>query len=464
MAAPHLRVNPTLVLLVVAALLGLYVWRFELGGEERREQAAAAERRLVAFEADDVTELWLPLEDDAQARLVREPGGEWRLAEPLDFAAEQRTVERALDALIGLESTARIEEPPEDLTPYGLGPGEGERVSASTGAGESVALRLGGDAPVGGLRYVWLGDEGPIVTVDSADAAALSHELINLRDRRVALAGIDQVTGFSLEVEGALVARAAREAGEWKILEPVAARADESRVRRLIQDAVLARALEFVDRPSSLAPYGLDRPEVAVGLALEDGGSSRIELARVDGTVYARGDTEDVVYAVPERVLDGMPRSFFDLRYKRLVSVAPSTVERIELGFPRDEQQFAFEKLEGRWMPLDPQLELEPLVVADLLYALEGLDASGLEPADADPLALGLEPARVRVTLTGAGRELGWLELGDPRPNAELPARSSESPRLWRVPGDLGEEVPLSVEKFWEGFARELAAEPNAPD
>ncbi len=138
-------------------------------------------------------------------------------------------------------------------------------------------------------------------------------------------------------------------------------------------------------------------------------------------------------------------------------------MERIELGFPRDPQQFAFEKLEGRWMPLDPQLELEPLVVADLLYALEGLDASGLEPEDADPTALGLEPARVRVTLTGAGRELGRLELGDPQPNAELPARSSESARLWRVPGDLGEEVPLGVEMFWDRFARPVAAEPNAP-
>ena len=49
-----MRVNTTLVLLVVALALGGYIWLFELGGEDRLALETAAERKLVALAPDEI--------------------------------------------------------------------------------------------------------------------------------------------------------------------------------------------------------------------------------------------------------------------------------------------------------------------------------------------------------------------------------------------------------------------------
>ena len=138
-----------------------------------------------------------------------------------------------------------------------------------------------------------------------------------------------------------------------------------------------------------------------------------------------------------------------------MLTLDTAAVHALELAFPRSGQSHRFERSGDDWKPVEPGLALRPLKLEDLVFAIASLEASGLEPASADKKALGLEPPAVTVrALDAKGAELGALSLGDPAAPAGVPALSSQHPEVWRVPNELGREVPLSAEAFQNAFVK----------
>lgn len=445
-----MRSSGTILLAALAVALGLYVWLVEIRGSAERERAAAADRRVLDVRADVITELELPLTDGGRALLVRD--GAWRLASPLEFPADARTVDRALGALEELESELVIDPAPEDLSAFGLS-AELREVIGVRAAERSLRLYLGADAPIGSARYFALEDEElRIFTAQRSTLDPLSTSLYELRDKRLTRLAVDEIVELQVRAAGGLIAAAVRGEDGWRLVAPDEAAADSQKIERLLQDLVLARASEFVDDPQDLSLYGLALPERQLSLARSDGSTSSFELGRSDGTVYVRVDGAEVLYAVPERLLDGIPHEFFGYRYKRVFGLDEANIRRVELSFPRTGVAYRFERRDNEWVPEDESMELKSFAIEDLLFAIRALDATALEPPGAVAEPLGLDPASVRVSCFDEGGGLrGWLELGDVSRRG-LPARSSQSDRIWRVAESVGEDVPLGAEAFENRF------------
>lgn len=476
-----MSLRPTLVLLAIAVALGAYLWLYELPRERAAEESEAAARRILALEPDEVTALELPLEDGRTARLERGDAGPttWRLSAPLDFPCDDRAVESLLSLLAGLEREAEVADPPEELGRFGFRE-PAKRVRVWSGEGEPHELRLGGEAPVGSARYVVR--EGALFTAAKSQVDRLEPALRALRDKRVARLDPDAIDAVRVEA-GELVVAAERSAAVtadaggtpaasgagWRLVEPRPLEADGPRIRRLVEDVSLARASGFLDADVDPLETGLAAPEVE--LTLSAGGEvERIAFGRAAGKAFARVEGRPVVYEVPLRVLDGVPRQLFGYREKRVIDVDVDRVSRIELNFPREARAFAFVRGEEGWSVEGGEVEVDRFRIEDVLYAVRELDASGLEEGEPDEADLGLEPPRVHVLLRDeAGAELGWLELGDPDPERGLAARSSRSERIWRVRNDLGEDLPLGLEAFETHWveppeAGAPAAQPPAPE
>ncbi len=446
----QMRSRGTLLLLSFAAALGLYVWLVELRGSAERMQAETSERRVVDVQADAIVALELPLSDGGHVRLVRDGG--WRLESPLEFPADEAAVERALKAIEELEADLTIEPAPEDLAPFGLSAEARTVVSART-AERTLRLYLGADAPVGSGRYFALGDDDSrIYTGYGLGLEPLSTTLLGIRDKRLTLWTDQEVKELQVRVAGSLIVTALREADEWRLVAPSEEPADSRQIGRLLQDLVFSRASEFVDDPRDLSTFGLEFPELQISLARADGETQSFEVARAGGTAYVRVDSAPVLYAVPERLLDDVPRTFFDYRAKRVFDLEESAIKRVELRFPRTESVHRFERRENEWVPEAGSSTPKPFAIQDLLFVILGLDAIGIEPTDASPADFALDPASIRIScIGGEGEELGWLELGD-QVDEVLSARSSQSDRIWRVAADLGEDVPLGLEAFQARF------------
>jgi hypothetical protein len=435
----------TLALLVAALAIGAYVYFVEIRGDEREQAAESAEKRFVGVAADDLVWLDLPLEGGGRARVVR-AGDTWRIESPLQAAADDPRVDRIATALAELESRSVIEDV-EDLGLFGLGP-DGLAVEFSAN-GESRTLVLGKETPFGDQLYAALvADPTRVYTVSAFTRDSLEPTLTDLRDKRMTTLAPEDVETVTVTSGGEQIVTLSRDEESWRLTAPIEAAGDARRIDRLLQDLSLARASAFVDEPEDLAAYGLDAPM----LEIELGGAEtreRLALGEAEEKAYARRNGEGPVFEVIQRTLDQVPVDRFAYRYKTVLKLASEQIRQLEFHFPRDDVSHSFVRDDDGWRPADEALTVDVAKLDDLMFALEELEASGLEGGDADRAALGLDPPVARVVaLDAAGTELGWLELGDPQAGVGTPALSSASDQLWFVVNDIAESVPLGREAF----------------
>lgn len=451
----------TAILVAAALALGAYVWWFEIRGAEQREAAERAEKRFLGIEQEEVSALDVPLEDGGSARLVRE-GESWRLVAPLATPADPDTARNLVRTLVELEAREELPEPGEDLALYGLGE-ERSEVLVEREEGEPLTVAFGKETPIGSNVYAKLEGGTAVYLVEKFRRDTLHPELKRLRDKRISNLAWEDVTRFRVFSSGRLLVRAERapapeeggdpedsgEDGEakWQITEPLVDRGDPSRIRRFLQDLEFARADDFIDEPGAPGEYGLHLPEVELELVADEA-SERLAIGRLDDEVFAAREGAGVVWEVPERTLDQIPRELFEYRHKLVLELPRDGVHQLEIHFPRDRTSYSFVREGEDWRPADPELGVKAETVEDLLFAIERIEATGIEDAP-DEEALGLDLPLVRVVaLDEVGVELGWLELADPEAGKGTPAVSSQSERAWRVVNDIGEDVPFGEEAF----------------
>jgi hypothetical protein len=399
--------------------------------------------------------------DGTSAALVRASGADaagrasgadgksaWTIDAPVRYPADSAAVERALAALEKLSSTATIEARPADLAPFGLGDAA-KRVVVKTGEGEPRTLLLGGDTPVAGGRYVELAsDPARLFVVSAGSLQALGPTLVELRDKRLLRLAPDAVDELTVRAGGTLVARAKKTEQGWTLVEPESAPADGERIRRLIDDLALGRASAFEDTPKPAKVYGLDRPEVEV-TARAGEAEEVLAFGSAESKSWLERRGDPVILEVNERARTSIPRAFFDFRAKRVLTLDAERVRGLELAFPRSGAAHRLKREGETWKAEEPGVELQPQKVEDLVFALEAVDATGLEEASLDRAQIGLEPALAVVrAFDENGELLASLSFGDPHPDRGLPALSSQSPLVWRVKNDIGRELPLSPEAF----------------
>ncbi|MCP4004757.1 MAG: DUF4340 domain-containing protein [bacterium] len=471
-----MNLRGTLGLLLVAVGLGAYVWFVEIRGEQERQAAEKAEKRLLEISADTVQSLELVTSDGGPARAVRDGDG-WRLETPVAYPANPASIDGALAALAEFDFAARIERPDESLEAFGLGE-KAQPVVLKLSDGNSIRISLGGKTPVGGMRYVALERESEFIyTVPEQVTGPLTPTLFSLRDKRILDFDSDAVTAMRVSANGSLVAAAERvlegeTPGSWHLSAPIEDRASMSQITRLLVDLSLASATGFVDEPESESSYGLDRPDIEVDI-VEPERTRHLELAKSGDETYMRVAGRPLVFRIPQSLLQNIPVDLFSFRDHQVLELAEKEIRQVQIEFPREQKSFRFERVKNDWLPLDSEVRLKPLKIDDLVYSIESLEATEVVDGAPKLAVLGLDPPRVRVRLgDDAGEEFGWLELGDPAPNVGLPARSSRRPKIWRVNSDLGREVPLGFEAFENLFVEpsedveedEAEATPVAPD
>jgi hypothetical protein len=448
------------------------VWWFEIRGAAKQAEAEAAARVIFTLEPAGATALELDLSDGVTARLARTavsagaPG--WSLTAPVAYPADADSVERALGALEKISSTATIDVRPADLEAFGLGTSR-KRVSVKAGDGEPRTLYLGGSTPIGGGRYVELAnDPNRLFVVSAGSLSGLGPTLLELRDKRLLRVATSAVDELTVHARGVLVVHAKKSESGWTLISPENAPADAEKIRRVLDDLALARASAFEDTPEPREKYGLASPEVEVLVRAGDV-EERLGLAQADGRTWLERAGDPVVLEANERVISNLPREFFDYREKRVLTLDVEQVRALEIAFPRDGTTQRLKREGETWKADQAGLELQPLKVEDLLYAISAVDATGLETASLDRAQVGLDPALAVVrAYDEKGALLGELAFGDPHPERGLPALSSQSPLVWRVTNDIGRELPLSPEAFTNLLVKPAAAkvpsaDPKAP-
>ena len=142
-----------------------------------------------------------------------------------------------------------------------------------------------------------------------------------------------------------------RESDGWRLLVPVTARGDRSRVDETLTTLTTARVdREIESAPTRLDQYGLDKPAAAVTLRLKDGRRLELQLGAKSPTgvwVYAREAGKAAVFVVSDTVLRDVPRPLSEFRDKTVLAFGARQVTAFEVV--TREGMLAVEQVDGRW-------------------------------------------------------------------------------------------------------------------
>ena len=94
-----MRYWPTLVLALVLAGLGLYLYAIELPQKESHEQQDIADKKVLLFDQETLSGLTIKT-DRYELVFARTPERGWVLTAPLNTEADQREVQNLIRALV----------------------------------------------------------------------------------------------------------------------------------------------------------------------------------------------------------------------------------------------------------------------------------------------------------------------------------------------------------------------------
>ncbi len=500
--------NPrtTGILLLVAAALGAFVWLYELGGEEGRRDAEERAKRLFrGLEAEDVAWIELRTSDGADARLERADVG-WRLVAPLEFPADP-AAERMAEELVAVVHEAEIDAP-QPAAEYGLDDASA-RVVRFGADGETHELRLGAQTPIGANVYARTSEPRPVYTVASFRTQAFEHALLDLRHARLNDFDTTAVRGVEASWPGGRVVLArdaaaappeaddaegegadapAADAASWRLVSPLAVRADDEAVDRLLTSLAFLRADAFADAPTPEQAALFDPPDFAATLEREGAEPLHFALSRPDaeGHRWARGARE-TLYRVPAERIDDFPRRTVAYRWRQLADFAAPDAQQVDFFFQPaeggDPVVITGERGDTGWTSRPETFAAGKLssVVSDLAR-LEAHDVVAESMGPDELAALGLSPPATVITVLGERDEAGEgegddaarpvlaeLHLGRVTPQGVV-ARRAGAPEVWRLGLDATTRIPVSLEAFRTRFRAEAppaeapSPEPASPD
>ena len=404
------RLRSTLVLFVLFLAIGGYAWFIE----RERPPASEADANEQAFDiaAGRITDLTVNAASGDVTVLTRtENEIDWMVTTPVDTEADDNAATAIATTLAALEIRRVVEEEAVDLAPFGLAEPP-VSVTFATPDGEPLTLSVGDETPTGGERYAAIGNR--VILVANFVESTLNRTTFELRDRSILEFTGPDVTSFTVE-QGDDTLRFSKADSEWRVVEPLEARADfglvEAMVGRLGSGEMIAIESESAadEAPGS---FGLDEPRLSATVEV-DGESHTLLVGdeNPETTVYASDAARNLVFTVDAALVDDLARGADTYREKDLFDFRPFNATALTIL--RDDRTIRFEKgsaAENRaaaddaeageavWRRIEPEpADVERPEMDGLLRALSDLRADSFVE---DRRGTGLDTPLVTVTAT----------------------------------------------------------------
>lgn len=238
---------------------------------------------------------------------------------------------------------------------------------------------------------------------------------------------------------------------DWKITEPKPFRADQSAVSSLLSTLAPLNSERLVDEKSTdLQRYGLDHPSVELDVTEKDNKTQRLLLGDdtpAGSAVYAALGGDPRVFTIAAYHQNSLDKSVNDLRDKRLLTVSPDKVSRLEIAGKNGSIEFGRNKEE--WQILKPKpMRADVYAVGGLVSKLTDarmdLSGSDTEARQSDlAFAHGAPLATVKLTDESSTEELQIRKSKD-----SYYAKSSVVEGAYKINSDLADAVNKKVEDF----------------
>lgn len=181
------------------------------------------------------------------------------------------------------------------------------------------------------------------------------------------------ITKLDLKKKDAPAISLAKTGSDWKITEPKPFAADQTTVTSLLSTISSLDSERLVeDKNSNLERYGLASPAFELDITQKDNKTQRLLLGDetpAGSGVYAALAGDPRVFTIAEYRKTSLDKTLNDLRDKRLLTVSPDKVSRLEIAGKNGEIEFGHNKDE--WQILKPKpMRADTFAVSELVRKL----------------------------------------------------------------------------------------------
>jgi len=318
---------------------------------------------------------------DGQTSKVEKTGDQWKLVEPVQADADAGEVSAVTNAIATLDIDRVVDENPKDLKTYGLDPARVDVAFRVKGQKDARHLLVGDKTTTGGDLYARLPNQKRVFLINSYNDTTFNKNTFALRDKKILKVEADKVDGLEIH-DGANVFQFARSGTDWKIVKPIAARADYGQLQGIVERLTTAQMQSIVsDTDTDLKKYGLDKP--ATTITITTGGTQTALLLgnTENAVIYAKNSTRPMIFTVAPTVKTDAVKEIGDYRRKDLFDARSFTANRVELHRGADTITLTKKTENGKdtWTKADGKAA-DTMKVDALLSQLTALRAQSFEP------------------------------------------------------------------------------------
>jgi Domain of unknown function (DUF4340) len=242
-----------------------------------------------------------------------------------------------------------VDEAAEDLKQFGLAEPRSEVSFRLAGEKEPKRLLVGNKTATGGDVYAKIGADKRVILIPGYLESTFVRSTFDMRDKSALKFDRDKVDGLTV-VSGGKTVRIKKDANEWMLAEPVAARADFGTVEGVLgrlSGAQMKGIIAAEPSEADIKKYGLNSPAVTVRL---NAGSAQAALAvggdAGEGNLYARDLSRPMVFALESAIADELKKNATDFRRKDVFEFRPFNAKHIEVT--RDGQTTVYDRVENK--------------------------------------------------------------------------------------------------------------------
>ncbi len=403
--------------------------------------------------------------DGLNLKADRGSGGRWTLTAPVKVPANGPRIESAIAAFSAVRVVGGqkgfIADNVSDFSPFGLDKPDAtiELLTASQ-PNSPLVLHVGKKVPDHPDQvYVRRGDQDDVVTVSDRFVAEIPRDTIAFRSQHITDLEPAAVAEIAIDAVGTTF-RLERQGTSWNLKSPRDERADTYLVQSLISQLDGLQTSEFLDPARVIRPE-LDPPQrllkVWQSAASRPGGrASRAENSeakptpaltlrigrhdRLKKTVYGQLEGDSIVLALPDGLLDVLPRNRLAYRDRGVMTVNPASITKLSLvrdGVTTELEPDRSASGANQWRMLSPVRAAANIrAITQLLALLSDLRAEDFA-ADAagDGKVFGLDHPPIVVSWDSENAASGTT-----RPDAS--ARKPGTPANTRGRLKIGKAVP----------------------
>lgn len=442
-----MRYWPTLVMALVLAGLGLYLYVIELPQKESHERQDIADKKVLLFDQDTLSGLTIKT-DQQELVFVRTLDKGWVLTAPLSTEADQREVQSLIRALVTGTVTRFVEERPTNLSPYGLD-NPVTTITVAAGAARET-FSIGDSGPLTSTLYVLRESDRKVLLTNLAPKDFVNKTLMTFRRKdllRLSPGDIDRIRLTYPTTEIVLYQGQEKPKSKWKIRYPIEAEADQTEARALLFRLEDLKALGIIDpgpERDALAKT-LTVPNVKVTIHTADGDQT-VKLYQPDpasGEAFAETSSTGPLYRINPTAIRDLTKELFSFQDKRLLGIDFTDIAILSVKTATE--QYVLINQQNEWVLEDQPAERLDQQAIDLFVSrVANVPAEERIVKQAGPLApYGLVTPAAEFIATGRdGKIAGKLSIGS-HANGLAYAMGQRIPGVFQIRADLLTQIPV---------------------